>query len=198
MTDLADGSRVKVHLTGLASSVILKEGPVGPGATNANVADYVTGAGATQTALDARYALLSAIAELARDAVGAALVPGSGVTVTVNDGADTITLGFARTVNNQTGTTYTLVLADAEALVTANNASGCTITVPANATVAFPVGTTINFQALHASATLTLAAAGGVTLNSAGAKLKSNGQFTVLAITKTATNTWAVYGDRAL
>lgn len=37
-------------------------------------------------------ATVDQVAELARDALGAALVAGAGVTITPNDGADTITI----------------------------------------------------------------------------------------------------------
>src|SRR3972149_3898550 len=44
-------------------------------------------------------------------------------------------------VNNQTGTTYTLVIGDAGKVVEMNNAAAITLTVPTNASVAFAVGT---------------------------------------------------------
>ena len=44
----------------------------------------------------------------------------------------------------QTGTAYTLVLADAFKLVAMNNAAANTLTVPPNSSVAFPIGTRID------------------------------------------------------
>ena len=54
-----------------------------------------------------------------------------------------------RTINAQTGTTYTFALSDGSGaggfpLVTASNASAQTYTVPPNSSVAFPVGTQID------------------------------------------------------
>lgn len=48
-----------------------------------------------------------------------------------------------KTPNDQTGTTYTFVITDAERTVTANNASASTYTIPLAASVAYPVGTQI-------------------------------------------------------
>ena len=67
-------------------------------------------------------------------------------------------------INAQTGTTYTLVLADASKTVTMSNASANTLTVPPNASVAFPTGTRIFATQLGAGAT-TIAAGAGVTIN---------------------------------
>ena len=47
-------------------------------------------------------------------------------------------------LNAQTGTTYTFVLADNGKLVTASNASAQTYSIPTNASVAYPIGTQIN------------------------------------------------------
>ena len=46
-------------------------------------------------------------------------------------------------VNTQTGTSYTLVLGDANGLVDTDNGSANTVTVPPNSSVAFPVGTQV-------------------------------------------------------
>ena len=46
-------------------------------------------------------------------------------------------------LNNQTGTTYTLQFADYARIVGMNNASPNTISIPLNASVAFPIGTII-------------------------------------------------------
>ena len=46
-------------------------------------------------------------------------------------------------IRDETGTTYTFVLTDQEKIVTMNNASSVTLTIPANSVVAFPIGTEI-------------------------------------------------------
>ena len=48
-------------------------------------------------------------------------------------------------VNTQTGTSYTPILTDAAAIVTLNNASAISVTIPTNASVAYAIGTQLNF-----------------------------------------------------
>lgn len=92
------------------------------------------------------------------------------------------------TINAQTGTSYTLVLADQGELVTLSNANPVTVTVPANATVAYAVGTVITLLNVGAGTT-TVAAAAGVTITpSSGLTLTQNESASLI---KRATNTWS-------
>lgn len=100
--------------------------------------------------------------------------------------------------NAQTGTTYTLVLTDGTpgsttAGVSLNNAAAVTLTIPTNASVAFPTGWTIPLLSLGAGA-VTIAPAGGVTINSPGGLLTIGTQNGTAVLNKTGTNTWQVYG----
>ena len=88
----------------------------------------------------------------------------------------------------------TAVLADDGKLVTMSNASANTFTVPPNSSVAFGIGTQLNIAQLGAGAT-TIVAGSGVTLNSAGTKLKLKEQYAVATCVKTDTNTWFVVGN---
>lgn len=97
-------------------------------------------------------------------------------------------------INAQTGTTYTTVLTDDGKLITASNASSIALTIPPNSSVAYGVGTQINIMQLGAG-TVTITAGSGVTLNSAGTKLKTDSQFAVATCVKTDTNTWVVVGN---
>jgi hypothetical protein len=98
-------------------------------------------------------------------------------------------------VNAQTGTSYTLTLADRGCLVTMGQAAPNTVTIPANASVAFPVGTIINVLQLGAGTT-TIAGAAGVTVNGEVAGSGSiGGRYQAAALLKTATDTWTVSGD---
>ena len=106
----------------------------------------------------------------------------------INDAKQTVTL------NAQTGTTYTLVLADNGKLVTLSNASAITVTVPTNASVAFPVGSIVNIQQVGAGQ-VTVAGDTGVTVNGTGTK--TNSQWSAASIIKTATDTWTLIGDIA-
>lgn len=164
--------------------------------------------------------------EMARDALGTALVAGSNVTITPNDGADTITIAAAATTtastgaagdnntniatnafvdatlyatdNVQSGTTYTLVLADYRKEISLTHATGCTLSIPTNASVAFPVGTRIAVWN-DSAGTHVIDGAVGVTLNGISG---GNGTITVNAagvrggvlLRKTATDTWTVTG----
>jgi hypothetical protein len=98
-------------------------------------------------------------------------------------------------INTQTGTTYTTVLADQSKLVTLNNASAITLTIPANSSVAYPVGTKIDFAQLGAGQ-VTFAGAGGVTINSTPT-LKLRAQYSAATCIKIATDTWLLVGDLA-
>ena len=97
-------------------------------------------------------------------------------------------------INAQTGASYTAVLTDDGKLVTVSNASANTFTIPPNSSVAFGIGTQINIAQLGAG-TVTITAGAGVTLNSAGAKLKTDAQYAVATCVKTDTNTWFVVGN---
>lgn len=105
----------------------------------------------------------------------------------------------ARTINAQTGTTYTFVLADGSGngtnpFITFNNASNQIITVPTNASVAFPVGTEIDMMQIGAGSAQVLGAS-GVTVNSYLGNNAFLGQYTEVSLLKTATNTWELYGQ---
>ena len=97
-------------------------------------------------------------------------------------------------INAQTGASYTAVLTDDGKLVTVSNASANTFTIPPNSSVAYGIGTQINIAQLGAGQT-TITAGAGVTLNSAGAKLKLSAQYAVATCVKTDTNTWFVVGN---
>jgi hypothetical protein len=97
------------------------------------------------------------------------------------------------TVNPQTGTTYTLVLTDANKAVECSNAAAITLTVPPNSSVAFPTGTVIEILQVGAGQ-VTLAAGIGVTLNTPSSLL-ARAQWSTLGLRKRATDSWIVTGD---
>jgi hypothetical protein len=117
---------------------------------------------------------------------------GTSGTVTLSlDATAANTLSF----NAQTGTTYTLVLADAaNKLVTLSNASAITLTVPPSI---FSTGNQINIQQIGAGQ-VTLAQGAGVTITSTGATAsapKCRAQYSALTIICTGTDTFTVIGD---
>jgi hypothetical protein len=95
------------------------------------------------------------------------------------------------TLNAQTGATYTLVLTDSAKFITFSIAN--TLTVPTNASVAFPTGTQINIMQLG-TGQVTISGA-GVTLRSAGSKLKTSAQYAVATLLKIDTDTWVAVGN---
>lgn len=97
-------------------------------------------------------------------------------------------------LNAQTGTTYTAVIGDDGKLITANNASAIALTIPPNSSVAFGIGTQVNIMQLGAGQ-VTITAGAGVTLRSAGSKLKTNAQYAVATCLKIDTDTWVVVGN---
>lgn len=99
------------------------------------------------------------------------------------------------TINAQTGTTYTLAITDAHDLVTLNNASAISLTVPTNASVAFVIGDQVNIVQLGAGQ-VTVGGA-GVTLRSQGSKLKLNGQYSAATLIKIGTDEWVLVGNTA-
>jgi hypothetical protein len=100
-------------------------------------------------------------------------------------------------LNNQTGTAYTLVLADAGKNVTMNNAAANTLTIPANASVAFPIGTQILVTQLGAGQTTVAITTD--TLNVASSfTLKLAEQYSEAIITKKTSTMWVISGDLEL
>lgn len=78
-------------------------------------------------------------------------------------------------------------------VIEANSASAITLTVPTNASDPFPVGTVLTIIRIGAGE-VTIAASGGVTINSAlGLKLRA--QFSSVTLRKRATDTWLLTGD---
>ena len=93
-------------------------------------------------------------------------------------------------INDQTGTTYTLVLTDAGKDVRCTNASSVALTVPPNSSVAFSIGTVVLFSQGGAGA-VTATAGAGVTLRAANGAL-TTGLYDIRGLEKTDTDTWRV------
>ena len=104
-------------------------------------------------------------------------------------------------LNAQTGTTYTFVLADNGKLVTASNASAQTYSIPTNASVAYPIGTQINIIQIGAGqVTIQAVTSGTTTVSSTGATStapKLRAQYSSATCIKAGTDLWYVVGDIA-
>ena len=109
---------------------------------------------------------------------------------------------FTNSINTQTGTTYTTVLSDAAALITLNNASAITLSIPTNASVAYAIGTQINVAWITGAGQPTIQAvtSGTTTILSTGSTStapKLRVANSVATCIKIATDTWLVTGDLA-
>jgi hypothetical protein len=108
---------------------------------------------------------------------------------------------IAQTINAQTGTTYTFVLADQGKFITASNASAQTYSIPTNATAAFPIGTSIDLIQIGAGqVTVSAATPGTTTLLSIGATAaspKTRAQYSAITLKKVGTDSWYAIGDIA-
>lgn len=95
------------------------------------------------------------------------------------------TIGF----NAQTGTSYTLALTDRDKLITLNNASPNTVTIPNGV---FSVGDSVNLQQIGIGQT-TIQNDGTTTFTGSGTKIRV--QYGAATIICTGTNTFTVVGD---
>ena len=96
----------------------------------------------------------------------------------------------------ETGTTYTLVAGNLNQLVTLNNASSITLTVPPSV---FSAGDVINIAQIG-TGQVTLLQGAGVTINSTGATStspKTRARFSAASIVCTTSNTFLTLGDIA-
>jgi hypothetical protein len=96
-------------------------------------------------------------------------------------------------LNAQTGTTYTPVLADNNKIVTLDNVDPITLTVPTNASVAYPVGAEINLYNKGVGQVSIVGDTGVTVYSSSGSKLRV--QYSLATVIKLDTNTWVLIGD---
>lgn len=101
------------------------------------------------------------------------------------------TTGGQLMINSQTGTTYTLNLADSGKYLRMNNASAITLTVPTNSSAAFGIGTVITV--IQVGAGVVTISGAGVTFNTIDGN-STAGQYGSLQLIKVATDTWDIIG----
>lgn len=99
-------------------------------------------------------------------------------------------------VTNRQTVDYTLVLTDDGKTVEMNSTSPTVVTIPNNTTVAYPLYTLISIVQYNTGA-VTIAAAGGVTLNSQSGTLTVPGRYSIVVIYKIGTNEWDVWDGSA-
>ena len=125
----------------------------------------------------------------------------NGATAIAELGQDIDTKFAGLTVNAQTGVTYTAVKADGlNAIVTMDNASANTFSIPTDATYNFPIGTTlVVYQKGAGITTIQAVTSGTTTVTSAGAVLAAPvlARYKAAAAIKLAANNWTVVGGIA-
>jgi hypothetical protein len=100
--------------------------------------------------------------------------------------------------NSQSGTAYTLQASDGagNVVIDFSGSVAATLTVPYSGSVNFDTGTVIGLRQSGAGS-VTVAAAGSVTVNSLESNLSLSGQYACAALEKVDTNTWVLLGALA-
>jgi hypothetical protein len=121
----------------------------------------------------------------------------NGLQAAIDAKATLISPSLSYAINSQTGTTYTAVLTDAGKIITCNNGSAITFTIPPNSSVAYPTGSSLTIISIGAGLT-TFAQGSGVTITSVGASAAApimRAQHSSATAIKIATDSWVVIGD---
>jgi hypothetical protein len=174
--------------------------------TNANLTGPITSVGnatsvASQTGTGSKF-VMDTSPTLVTPALG---TPSSCVATNFTGTATGLTAGLSqgctavRTVNAQTGTTYTFALTDGckngnSPLVTFGNAGATTVTVPPNSSVAFQNGSQIELIQVGAGK-VTIAAGAGVTITSKGGNLSVGAQYVAVSLIQLSADNWILLGD---
>ena len=124
--------------------------------------------------------------------LGNSAISDDGTTVTINNPVSfnnkTIAGGSAA-VNAQTGTTYSLVQGDNGRVITMNNASAITLTIPSGLTAGF------NCMIVQYGAGTVTIAGSGVTVVNRSNYTKTGGQYAIVTIVSPVANTFITGGD---
>jgi hypothetical protein len=120
----------------------------------------------------------------------------------VNIVGGSVSPSTALVIDAKTSTTYTFAITDANnELITADNSSAQTYSIPTNASVAFPIGCQINIiQIGTGQVTINAVTSGTTTILSTGATAaapKLRARYSAATCIKVATDTWYVIGDIA-
>lgn len=123
------------------------------------------------------------------------LQPLSDVDFAAIDAAIALKSDILRSINDQTGTTYTFVLTDSGKYCRFTNSGAVTVTVPPYSSVAFAAGTQIDLiQA--GTGKVTIAQGSGVTINSLSNNKSLAGRYAGATLIQTATqDTWDLVGS---
>jgi len=97
--------------------------------------------------------------------------------------------GFDASINAQTGTTYTLLSSDAGKVITLDNASAITLTVPTG------LGANFNCTLVQLGAGQVTISGSGTTINNRNSHTKIAGQYGVASLLSYADTTWILAGE---
>ena len=111
--------------------------------------------------------------------------------LTDGDFGGTAILGFDASINDQTGTAYTLLASDNGKVVVLNNGSAVTVTVPSG------LGAGFNCSFVQKGAGQVSFSASGTTINNRQSHTKINAQFGVASLVAYAADTFVLAGDTA-
>jgi len=98
-------------------------------------------------------------------------------------------LGFDASINAQTGTTYTLLSSDAGKVITLDNASAITLTVPTG------LGANFNCTLVQLGAGQVTISGSGTTVSNRSSHTKIAGQYGAATLLSYADTTWILAGD---
>lgn len=142
------------------------------------------------TGTDVANSLNSAMASVETDAT----LTGDGNTGSPLSVANEIS-GFVVSLGSeQSGTSYTLTLADSNKSISFTNAAPISLTIPSNASVAFAVGIKVVVRQIGLGQ-ITIVGDSGVTVNAGGGGLKTLRQYSVFTLEKNAADEWLAYGE---
>ena len=110
--------------------------------------------------------------------------------------AKLVFLDFAKPVRVITASS-TLLITDQDAIIESSAAGAINFTIAPNDQVKWPIGKSFELRTSGAGQ-VTIVPGTGVTVNSRGGMLKTNGQWAVIKATKRGTNLWILEGDRAV
>lgn len=165
-----------------ANSISLATIAVGAGVTQINAGNI------TDTRIDVTTNL--PVGDITAVTAGAGLAGGGS--------SGSVTLRNSIATTSSSASTYTLALSDDGKLLTFNNATSATITIPPNASVALPVGSQITIARYHVTGTVAIQGGAGVTIVSAAntpAVPTLRTQYSSATAIQTSADNWLIVGD---